>query len=327
LKKEGILKISLFGFQLIQRRDPMRVSHNQFFESPARQLEKITERLWKLQRNISSGKEILTVSDDPCGAIEALNYRDLISQIKMYGKNIESALSWLSYTESLLGQIEDILQRAKEIALQQSSSTAGAQARDIAAHDVKEIFNQVLQIANSKLSDRYIFSGTKTNIAPFTDNNGDLDVDDGIIDRGYQGNTESIILTISNTSNVTINCDGKSLFELSESSTIFSILRNLYMALVNNDQEVISEQMGLIDNAMDHVRGIRAEVGSRINILELEKEHIGDVKINLTDLLSKVEDLDMVKAITELSNQQLLYQAALQSTALISRMSLMDFLK
>jgi flagellar hook-associated protein 3 FlgL len=54
---------------------------------------------------------------------------------------------------------------------------------------------------------------------------------------------------------------------------------------------------------------------------------MGSNKQASTQLLSDVEDVDIAEAITKLQLQQLAYQAALAATSIISKLSLLDYIK
>lgn len=304
----------------------MRISQKILYESALKPLERSTENLWRLNGQVSSGKRISSPSDDPLGASRVLDYREVLGRISQYERSVGEARSWLSYTESIINQVEEAMVRSKEIALAQSSATADRASRQNAAEEIRQLFGHLLQMANSRLAGRYIFSGTKTSTGPYTDENGDLEINDGTVDKGYQGNEAQIGLPVDENTFVTINMTGKEVFELSDGTTLFDILKDLNSALENDDQEAIAGQVNLIDEAMEQLRGKIAEIGARSNRVDLSEGRLEDMKLEMEKLLSETEDVDMIKAISDLANQQTLYEAALRSTALISRISLMDFL-
>ncbi len=108
--------------------------------------------------------------------------------------------------------------------------------------------------------------------------------------------------------------------------SIFDIVKNLDDALLANTPDAISVQMDRLDSALDHVRGKLAKVGARMNRVEVAGNLMMGVKLNLRELLSEAEDVDMIQAVSELVKQQTIYEAALKTTAMISRMTLLDFI-
>src|SRR6185369_13122131 len=88
-------------------------------------------------------------------------------------KNLEYAKGYLNFTEQTLSELSDILVRAKELAISQANdASASAQSRHVVAEEMRQMGDQVVQIANRKLGERFIFGGFKTTAAPF-DQNGE----------------------------------------------------------------------------------------------------------------------------------------------------------
>ncbi|MCJ7615158.1 MAG: flagellar hook-associated protein FlgL [Desulfobacterales bacterium] len=131
-------------------------------------LFKNIERFFKTQNIISSGKRINKPSDDPIGMGRVLDYRKTLCAIDQYNRNIAHGESWLNVTDSTLNTAGDLLIRAKELALSQANATASAATRESVAEEVKNIYDNLLQLANTKLGDSYIFAGHKTDTPPFS---------------------------------------------------------------------------------------------------------------------------------------------------------------
>jgi flagellar hook-associated protein 3 FlgL len=117
---------------------------------------------------LSSGKQVNSPSDNPIGFGQILNYRSGLAQISNYQNNISSNNSWLSATESALTQVNDILTNIQTTAVSQGSATATASTRLDAADSLQQQIEQIMSLANSQYDNRYIFSGTSTNTAPFS---------------------------------------------------------------------------------------------------------------------------------------------------------------
>jgi flagellar hook-associated protein 3 FlgL len=73
--------------------------------------------------------------------------------------------------------------------------------------------------------------------------------------------------------------------------------------------------------------GNLADVGSRLNRLEMSKNLLSELELSNTTRLSEIEDVDVVRAITDLKAREQIYQAALYSATQIMQLSLVDFLK
>lgn len=82
-----------------------------------------------------------------------------------------------------------------------------------------------------------------------------------------------------------------------------------------------------MDALMGHMQAARAETGSMLNRLDALDARNQDRALWAKGVQADAEDLDMLQAISTFQNQQTGYQAALQSYAMVQRMSLFDYVK
>lgn len=139
----------------------MRITQNTIYQNISQNLSGITEQLNNVNEQIASGKRINEPSDDPIGITQALNLKTVLSQISQYGTNINQGQSWLQATESALQSVQGLISQAKTLATQMSTGTYNAADRANAAQEVENIIEQVVQIGNTQVAGRYIFSGDK----------------------------------------------------------------------------------------------------------------------------------------------------------------------
>ncbi|MBF8437854.1 flagellar hook-associated protein FlgL [Halanaerobiaceae bacterium Z-7014] len=81
------------------------------------------------------------------------------------------------------------------------------------------------------------------------------------------------------------------------------------------------------DNAIDKNVTTRAEIGAKMNRLDLTQSRLEDQEINLRSLKSENEDVDIAETIMELRMQESVYQASLASGARTMQPTLLDFLR
>lgn len=81
-----------------------------------------------------------------------------------------------------------------------------------------------------------------------------------------------------------------------------------------------------IDNALNNVLSVRASVGSRLQELDSLDDAGSARDLQYAQQLSDIQDVDYVKAVTELTQKQMQLQAAQQSFAKVSGLSLFNFL-
>lgn len=88
----------------------------------------------------------------------------------------------------------------------------------------------------------------------------------------------------------------------------------------------LNDAFGAIDQGLSNVLNIRATMGSRLRELDALQATGEEVGLQLKQTLSKIQDTDYNKAISELALEQTTLQAAQQSFAKISQMTLFDYL-
>ena len=304
----------------------MRVTHNTMTESLVRYLTAQNEALYDRQAIIASQKRINKASDDPIGMGKVLDYRQTLASIDQYQANIQSGMTRLDVTETHLALVDDLLQVVRSIG--QTEADSSNQSRQLAAEEVKMLYDQILDLANSKLNNNYIFSGYQTKTAPFTRD----DTLATTFDRytvSYNGDAGDVQFIVANNTEVTIDADGRPVFHNAAAGgvNIFDTIRDLIVGLENDDTDAISAQSGLIDQARTQINNIRAANPTIYYQLEVTEKHWQNYTPKIQDLLAKEEDADITKAVVELQSIELAYQTTLATTARILQPGLIQFLK
>jgi flagellar hook-associated protein 3 FlgL len=369
----------------------MRVTNRFLYYQIVKDIGRSTEKLFALNNQISLGKRVTKPSDDPLGLSQVLIYRSELSSFSQFQTSIDLARGWLSRTDTICSEIDDMLGRASELAVQQASSTATAETRAGAAEEVRQLRESILSLANSKYGERYLFGGTMTQSPPFLAAGVDLWQDDvgtmaadhagavanlgGTVSAGdryinttdgniyehdgsswqvsaaaaegtgavvsdrselcvfsngqwgpqYQGNTSSFSVKIGNEDTVAINVPGSELFTNPQGDVIMTLME-LERALTQNDQQAIQDSLADITNSGTVVSNRLAKVGAHMNRLDTADGIILNSETDVKERVSNIEDLDYADAYTQLMNQQTIYEASLKSTAMITSLSLIDFI-
>jgi flagellar hook-associated protein 3 FlgL len=157
----------------------MRIADKMAFNQVNQNLTKNRSDMADLQNQAATQKRINKPSDDPLASARVLAARTEERGNSQFIKNINNARSFLEFSDQSLGELSEILVRAKELAISQSNDASGnEETRLVTASEVEQIYNQAVQIGNRKLGERYIFGGYKTHNSPFSPD-GDYRGDDG----------------------------------------------------------------------------------------------------------------------------------------------------
>jgi flagellar hook-associated protein 3 FlgL len=280
-------------------------------------LNSVSERLDKIQQQMSTGRRIARASDDPAGASLALHYRDSLDFETQMRRNMDNGTSFMNVTEAALNSATDALQRVRELTVQAANDTLAQQDRQAIAKEVDQLIQHLAQIGNSTFGDAYIFSGHLTKTPAF------LVTGNPPTAITFQGDTGQRLHRISRQDTVAVNVDGQTAF-----GTMFTDLITLRDNLIaGGPAATISASLSDIDKALDKVLQARADVGAKLNRLEASKATSVQADINLQELRSGIEEVDLPTAIVQLQSQQNALQAALGAIGRTSNMSLIDFMR
>ena len=147
----------------------MRVSTSGAYLSGLSAMQRLQAALDQTQRQISSGRRILTPSDDPIAASRAIEIRESIGRLEQFDRNANMASNRLAQEESALGSGHNVLQRVRELALQANNATQTNESRRLIAVEMRQSLDQLVQIANQKDGNgSYLFSGNLESTTPVT---------------------------------------------------------------------------------------------------------------------------------------------------------------
>lgn len=184
----------------------MRISSLQVFNIADKNMARINKQVIDTQEQMSTGRRVLSPSDDPVAATKIMQITQELEITDQYQKNINIAENNLSLQESKLSSVNSLIQRAQELALK-AANTATLTKNDysIIATEVDEQLKELLNLVNTKNANGdFIFGGYKTGAAPF---NGDAN--SGF---RYNGDEGQQYIQIANNTQVAATDSGKKAF-------------------------------------------------------------------------------------------------------------------
>ncbi|MFD1849022.1 flagellar hook-associated protein FlgL [Oceanobacillus bengalensis] len=300
----------------------MRVTQGMLSNNMLRNLSQSNAALGKYMDQLTTGKKINRPSDDPVTAMNGMGYRTEVVKVEQFQRNTNEAYNWFENTDAALSQATSALQRISDLTKQASNDTYDADQRKNIATEIEQIKQDLIDIANTKVNDKYIFNGTNTSIPPF-DKEGVLSITDGDI--------KPVKIEVATGTYLQTNTDPFEAFgemtENGDTTKLFSDIDKLIGALNEDNQEGISEAISDMEVNFDSLVNTRADLGARMNRLELIENRLGDQEIAAIDTMSKNEDIDYAKVITQLITQESLHRAALSTSSKIIQPTLVDFLR
>lgn len=148
----------------------MRIADKMQYEQVKTNVGKNRSQMSELQNQAATQKRVNKPSDDPLAASRVLQNRIDLQGSKQFSKSLTYAKSFLEYTDQSLGDLTEVVMRAKELAINQANdASANEDSRRAVAIEIEQLYNQMVNIGNRKLGDRFIFGGFRTLEAPFNE--------------------------------------------------------------------------------------------------------------------------------------------------------------
>lgn len=293
----------------------MRITNSSIARVSLAALQDNLQRVDEARQRATSGLRIRRPSDDPVGAASVLGADRGLRALEQYRRNIGSGRSRLQAEETGLGQLSDLLSRAREIALSQATSTADATSRSHVRAEADALIDAAIQLGNTRIDGVYLFGGAYPLERPFADDGSTS------VDRPPVG---SATTRIGSGQDAELNHDGQTVFN---DTGAIAALQELRDALDAGDPTAIGAAASALTSAFDRVQTVLSEVGARTNRIDIAESNIEALEFNLKTLRSDLADADLETAITDLVNRQTTLQAAMAATSRMLSITLTDYLR
>ncbi|MBP2001778.1 flagellar hook-associated protein 3 FlgL [Paenibacillus shirakamiensis] len=317
----------------------LRITSNMMSSQLMLNLNRNAQAMNTTQNQLATGRKLNKPSDDPVGITYSLRYRGEIASNEQYTKNVDGALSWLDFNDTVLSQTGQVVQRLRDLSVQAATGSNPQSALDSIKEEVGQLKEQLIDIANSKLNGKYIFNGESYDKKPYdfpknadgTSNITGLNTDgtaNGTGITNLQTDKGLINYSVGDSVQLPINLTGTDVFgNGTDADNIFKIMDDLTQNLTSMNFTGISAQLDKIDSRMETILTTRAELGAKSNRIELMQGRLSDLNTNLTDLQSKTEDADYAELIMKSKIQENIYNASLSAGSKIIQPTLVDFLR
>lgn len=300
----------------------MRISTPTLFETGGARIGELQSSLARTQLQISSGRRILTPSDDPVATARALEVSQSKAINTQFGTNREYALNSLSATENALSGVTSLLQDVKDIVIAAGNPMQSDLDRAYQAAELRVRRDEMLALANSRdaVGD-YLFSGFQTNTAAFAE------TAPGVF--SYQGDAGQRMIQVDATRQLAVTVTGDAVFQ-GGGVDVFQTINDLITLLETPGTGGLAAGLATANQniglALDNVMGVRAGVGANMQAVD-HLEAVGmDRDLQYSEMLSGLQDLDYAEALTRLSQQQTMLEAAQKSFVSTTRLSLFNFI-
>ncbi|HKP94249.1 MAG TPA: flagellin [Fibrobacteria bacterium] len=264
----------------------MRINHNigSMIGQGALNTQQIS--LGKSLEKLSTGLRINRASDDAAGLSVSESLRSKVRGMDRAKSNAEDGIALVQIAEGATGEINNILQRMRELAIQSSTDTMTTTERSYTNKEFGQLMNEITRISSSAS-----YNGMTL-----------LDGQSGSF--GVSGGGASVLHIGSGSSasvdrlSITVNAMTLGAIGLNATSTSVST------------STVALSALSLIDTAIKSVNTMRSDMGAYVNRLEFAISNLSNQIYNTQDAESRIRDVDFAKETTEFTRSQILTQSA-----------------
>ena len=324
----------------------MRITNASMVRSHLYDTQNNLTNMSKINQQISTGKVINTVSDDPHKAIKIMNINNEIKYTEKYNSNIDETVGWMNTTDGALESTGNLLNEIKETILKVGNGTYSQNEMKSLNADINEKIKQLADTLNSTHGGKYLFGGSSVDDAPITV----IENPDGTVklefskDKNGQTipNTDDLKADISSGINIDYNISVGEILNIKDGNgnTVnlldeINNLSTLMNDIANGDEQtaakaketLLNDTKGKIDTLFDHVVNERTSLGVRVSTAEKIKELNDEDILNIQDVLSKTQDTDVVEKFIELKSAEMIYQASIQVGAKLIQPTILDYIR
>ncbi len=255
----------------------LRINTNELALSAQRNLSNTQRALSKTMQRLASGSRIVQAGDDPAGLAISDGLNAQVRSLAAAMRNAQDGISMVQVFEGGTNEINNMMVRMRELAMQAASDTVGDAERAMINNEVVELNAEISRVANTtNYSGRYLLNGQIQDLDIQVGPNNDPEKDRIKFNPG-ESDLQADALGIEG-----VDVSSKS-----------------------GAQDALDE----IDVAMVRVNQVRAKVGSFQSRLQTTLSSQGIFRENLMAAYSRIRDADVAEEATNLAKETILRQA------------------
>jgi len=243
---------------------------------------------------LSTGKRINQAADDAAGVSIASRLSAEVKGTQQAIRNAMDAQSLLDTAEGAHLEIEQVLQRMRELAVQAANDTNSSSDRTALNAEVTELKAEI-----NRIKDVTTWAGIKL-----------LDGTQSTTGLRFQVGADNSVTNTSGADRLTVKIDNMATTAIGSGSATY------VSAIALDTMTNASAAISVLDAAITTVNTQRSELGSYSNRLDHVVSNLTNISNNLQAGLGRIQDADFAAETTNLAKTQILQQA---STAMLAQ--------
>jgi flagellar hook-associated protein 3 FlgL len=297
----------------------MRTTFNSTFLQNAADLSRTTAELARRQREVSSGRRLNTVSDDPAAASGSVRQRSEIAALDRYAQTADTANARLAVADSALSDMLDQLTLAKTTILAAQGTPVTDEQRDAYAKQLAAIRDALFSDYTTTFNGTYLFSGQAVTVAPYQK------AANGAV-SAYAGTAAAISVDIDRHTSVSMSFSADAIARGSDAADIFASLTQAIADVLAGNGAGMAAAGAAVERAFQRTTAAQSQNGAGLRAIEIQKGRLSDQRDASRSRVADLEDANMAESITKMSQADTAYKAALGAIATTGRVTLMDYL-
>ncbi|MGI9456347.1 MAG: hypothetical protein ACR2NU_07280, partial [Aeoliella sp.] len=148
-----------------------------------RQIQNDQLDLFRIQTQLSTGRRVISPSDDAPAALRAMNIQRILERKTQAQTSLRDSVGFLNGAWEATGSVSSILNDIKSAALGVNDTINTADERGAVINQIDEAIQALVDTGNTQFRERYLFSGSRSNVSPFEYNGNYVE---------YRGNEEAL---------------------------------------------------------------------------------------------------------------------------------------
>lgn len=277
-------------------------------------LNNLMTSIMSQEQQVATGSSLQAPSDNPAGMSQYLNLSQAQAWNTQWTQNAQGATSYMSSASQALTQLGQVLQTTASIVSSASSGTMNQADMQAQATQVGQLIQQVAQLANSQYDGQYVFGGTSGQ-APWNATGATWNLTASAAPFQFE---------VGSGVSVAGGVDGFSLFQgpvgsgttggiltQNGAGATPGILAKLQADLQTGNTSALAADAQAVSSAISFVSSQQADLGARMQRVQAASSSLQQVGVQLSQDIAQVSSTNMPQAIAQLTNQQTVYQAAL----------------
>ncbi|MFW0777623.1 MAG: hypothetical protein ACN2B6_07895 [Rickettsiales bacterium] len=299
-----------------------RISTFALHQSTFRNAAFTQSQLANAQIQLSSGRKTQTFDGMSDQAEQFIALEARLSRTNLYKNNNKLVVTRLDTTNAILGQVIDTVTSIKNLIIQRrNDSQAGSLAFP---EQLDGLWQSLVGELNTTLEGRYIFSGTRTNIAPVSSTVFPELAESGVPDDNYYfGSSDDITLRADDNIEFTYNVRGND----PGFQKVFAALAMARQGDISNNDSDLATAFDLAAEGLDEIISAQAQVNANKISIEQVIERQTSLSFYWQGLKEEISNTDLVAVSTQVAINEGILQATFQTFSKINSLRLSDFLR